>query len=424
LKKLILVLFLVIGSVNILFSQIWQEQVSGVTVQLTSASTISYFSGWICGYSGTVLKTTNIGQNWINVSGNGIPSTVSLINIYGIDQNNAITAGYTGTNTFVYRTTNAGSSWTQVFTQANGFIDAVWMTTTTSGFMVGDPVGARWSLWKTTNGGSTWDSTGLYLPQNGSEGGWNNSLYVQGQSIWFGTNNTRIYNSSNFGVNWNIQSTAPEVNSYSIYIGPSLAWTGGSILLKSTNTGINWTQISAPGTANFGGIIGQGPCVWYARNDNNIYFSNTGGTNWILQYTAPSGTYRNISYVRTPGSSSVWAVRNNGGISRTDLVEVGIHPVSGEIPEMFSLKQNFPNPFNPSTKIRFEIPSNQNNNKPKVLLGIYDILGREVAVLINEILSPGSYEVNWNASNYASGIYFYKIIASEFSQTNKMILMK
>ena len=89
---------------------------------------------------------------------------------------------------------------------------------------------------------------------------------------------------------------------------------------------------------------------------------------------------------------------------------------------MFSLKQNFPNPFNPSTKIRFEIPSNQNNNKPKVLLGIYDILGREVAVLINESLSPGRYEVNWNASNYASGIYFYKIIASEFSQTNKMIL--
>ncbi len=195
----------------------WNECTTGVTVSLRAVSNYNSYIAYACGVSGTVIKTSNGGYNWVNVTGNGIPTTLTLISIFCVDANNALTAGYTGTNTFVFRTSNGGLNWTQVFTETNGFIDAVWMSSSLNGFMEGDPVGGRWSLWKTTNGGVNWDSSGLYLPQVGTEAGWNSSLYSRGSFIWFGTNNSRIYCSSNNGINWIAQSTSPELNIYSIF---------------------------------------------------------------------------------------------------------------------------------------------------------------------------------------------------------------
>lgn len=97
----------------------------------------------------------------------------------------------------------------------------------------------------------------------------------------------------------------------------------------------------------------------------------------------------------------------------------GIEPISGEVPTSFSLMQNFPNPFNPSTAIRFDIPK-----ASFVSIVVYDIMGREVEVLANENARAGKYEVKWNASVYSSGIYFYTLRTGDFSQTKKMILTK
>ena len=91
----------------------------------------------------------------------------------------------------------------------------------------------------------------------------------------------------------------------------------------------------------------------------------------------------------------------------------------GVIPDKFTLSQNYPNPFNPSTTIRFQIP-----NSSFVNLKVYDILGNEVATLVNEEKSSGSYEANWNASNLSSGVYFCKLQAGSFVETRKMILLK
>ncbi len=88
-------------------------------------------------------------------------------------------------------------------------------------------------------------------------------------------------------------------------------------------------------------------------------------------------------------------------------------------PVAFSLEQNYPNPFNPATMIKFNIPEATN-----VSLKIYDVLGNEIATLLNEEKNKGSYEVNFNATNLSSGIYFYKLEAGNFVQTRKMILMK
>ena len=93
--------------------------------------------------------------------------------------------------------------------------------------------------------------------------------------------------------------------------------------------------------------------------------------------------------------------------------------IEKEIPEEFTLSQNFPNPFNPSTRIKYELP--QDNF---VTLKIYDILGNEVTTLVNEQKTAGRYEVNFNASSLASGIYIYKIQAGSFIDTKKMILLK
>ena len=90
-----------------------------------------------------------------------------------------------------------------------------------------------------------------------------------------------------------------------------------------------------------------------------------------------------------------------------------------QIATQFELSQNYPNPFNPTTKINFQIPDTK-----LVTLKVYDILGKEVATLVNEKLSAGSYEVDWNASDCPSGVYFYKLITNEFSDVKKMVLVK
>lgn len=94
------------------------------------------------------------------------------------------------------------------------------------------------------------------------------------------------------------------------------------------------------------------------------------------------------------------------------------------IPEQFSLSQNFPNPFNPKTMIRFGIPLSVNNKMQKSSLIIYDVLGREVAVLIYDYIQPGNYEVLFDGSNFASGIYFYTLKTGEFVESKKMLLIK
>ena len=96
-----------------------------------------------------------------------------------------------------------------------------------------------------------------------------------------------------------------------------------------------------------------------------------------------------------------------------------INQESNSLPKQYSLSQNFPNPFNPSTQIRFSIPEASN-----VRLTIYDAIGKEVAVIVNDYLSAGTYNYTWNAGNLASGIYFYRIVAKNFIMVKKMVLIK
>lgn len=98
---------------------------------------------------------------------------------------------------------------------------------------------------------------------------------------------------------------------------------------------------------------------------------------------------------------------------------IGVTPLSIEIPASFSLSQNYPNPFNPVTNIRFDIPS-----KGFVRVALYDAIGREIYVLVNTEMPAGSYKVDWNASDFPSGVYFCRLSAGDFTETKKMVLVK
>lgn len=103
---------------------------------------------------------------------------------------------------------------------------------------------------------------------------------------------------------------------------------------------------------------------------------------------------------------------------------IGLKQTGITIPEKFVLYQNFPNPFNPVTKIRFEIPSAGTAHELHLQIKIYDIGGREIATILDKQLKAGNFEIEWDASGYTSGVYFYRLIAGDYSETRKMVLLK
>ncbi|QQS35603.1 MAG: T9SS type A sorting domain-containing protein [Ignavibacteriales bacterium] len=109
----------------------------------------------------------------------------------------------------------------------------------------------------------------------------------------------------------------------------------------------------------------------------------------------------------------------NGTYNYSNVVEVDL-----SLPLTFSLEQNFPNPFNPTTKIRYTVGDAYYASPTRVLLRIYNILGSEVATLVNEVKPAGSYEIEFDASQLASGVYFYSLTAGDFKMTKKMVMLK
>ena len=394
----------------------WTAQTSGVTTSLNTVSAVDQNVGWIGGNGGVVLRTTDGGSTWTDVGGSPI-GTADIYAIYGLDANTCLlTTSPSATN--VYRTTDGGTTWTEVFTQAGGFMDDFEFMDANTGFMYGDPVGSRWSLWKTTDAGATWDSTGLYLPQAGTEAGWNNAMWSEGSNLWFGTSNTRVYKSTDYGMTWTYGATTGSVNSYSVGFNGNIGFTGQSVTLMSTDGGDNWSSVTLPGTGTVYAFNGGVPSeFWYCRG-SQIYNSTDNGANFTSQYTG-TGTYQAMSIKLDGMTVRGWAVTNNGNIAMYNETLIGITSNQNEIPKNYALLQNYPNPFNPTTNIRFNLPKSG-----VVTLKVYNILGKEVATLVNGNLIAGSYNYNWNASGYASGVYFYRLQTGEFTQTKKMILVK
>lgn len=192
-------------------------------------------------------------------------------------------------------------------------------------------------------------------------------------------------------------------------------------LYRSTDNGNNWKKIdSLSNHTNFKNFAYNKTGSIYANNNKGIFKSLDNGNIWNLieptdQVQALGIDDDGYLYVGTVGL----------GIIRSAQTTTSVSEPSEVLPKQFVLSQNYPNPFNPSTVINYKVPKTSH-----VQLIVYDLLGREVATLINKEQSPGSYKVEFDGRRTAdrqqlpTGIYFYRLTADNFSQTKKMILLK
>jgi hypothetical protein len=165
-----------------------------------------------------------------------------------------------------------------------------------------------------------------------------------------------------------------------------------------------------------------------------IKYDSNGVQEWVQRYSGPGNDWDQPLSIVIDRFANVYVTGRSTGIGTgTDFAtvkysqDIGIKLGSKEIPDRFSLFQNYPNPFNPSTKIKFLIPLNKGGGFSRGMftkLTIYDLLGQEITTLVNEQLHPGTYEVDWDGTNYPSGVYFYEMTASNYKLTRKMVLLK
>ncbi|MDI6766959.1 MAG: T9SS type A sorting domain-containing protein, partial [Bacteroidota bacterium] len=141
------------------------------------------------------------------------------------------------------------------------------------------------------------------------------------------------------------------------------------------------------------------------------------GNTWE-QFNSTGLTNRATNQVILTSRDYLFVGTMGGGIFRSVLPITSVIDHE-QLPERIILWQNYPNPFNPSTTIRFELPT-----ESFVTLKVYNLLGKEVATLVNEAKKMGRYEFQWDATGYPSGLYFYRLTTNNFIQTKKLLLIK
>jgi len=276
------------------------------------------------------------------------------------------------------------------------------------------------SLFISTDGGSVWSESnaGLIGP-NGESLARVNSIAVQGVFIYAATD-CGIFLSINNGASWSSINNGLTDEVYSLaYSGlNTFAGTLNGKVFISTDYGASWSERDngINTTTNQIFSIFTSIDTLYAATYDGVYASTNNGLSWTLnnegQTSFPSfWVWANNSKVITGTSGGIW----NSTVSYVTPVEKSLD----NLPSYFSIAQNFPNPFNPSTIIKYDIPK-----ESFVTIIVYDALGREVIELVNKQKSAGSYQETFNAAKLASGIYFYRIQAGSFVETKKMILMR
>lgn len=385
--------------------------------------------------------------DWVNVT-----NEINNLNI------NALTAtdGYifAGNDQYTYRSSNNGNNWQQIYN-----LSSLALASNGSYIYRGYQNGYNYS----TNYGTNWLFAGLNLKTL--------SLLANGNYVYAGcswpvpgsSTNRGVWISTNFGANWS-QTSLNNIDVYSLTVSGSHLYAGGynpgvaGGVFISTNNGLNWINpILGGGDA----LAANGSIVFTGGGSSfGVYKSTNYGVNWIqtsLNNVAIDAIifYNNIVFAGASSglyvsndSGVTWTLRNEGltsgahpliihngyifagssgqGVWRRPLSELtGINQISNEVPKYHTLEQNYPNPFNPVTKFKFNISSSPGGGKQAVKLVVYDLLGREVNLLVDEQLSPGSYEVVFEGSNYTSGTYFYRLTADNLIiDTKKFVLIK
>jgi photosystem II stability/assembly factor-like uncharacterized protein len=396
-----------------------------------------------------VYRSTNGGYNWV-AANNGIKE----LSVWGL-----IALGnyvYASCGTGISRTT--GTQWNKVLGDLpDNYGEAMYLD---SNILY---AGVDGDLYRSTNNGTNWN-----LLYDGPSERTIKCIYANQGNIYCGTFRNGLFISKDNGVTWSVASNESGITSITnlngniFYSTHSTHSAPSGKVYRSSDNGQTWLDISIPNkprpqTAllekHNGNIFGisinklfkstdlgltwikyqaafEDSSFTCMHSDNGILYcgTSTKSGKYYLRYSIDNGASFNklgdslpeaITYITIKGNYlyagvnnySVWRI--NKSLITSGNNETGITPVS------FSLKQNYPNPFNPMCNVQFSMCNTGN-----VRIVVYDVQGREIETLVNEVLKPGTYEVSFDGSHYSSGVYFYKMITDGFTETKKMLLIK
>ncbi len=412
LRKLILISAVLLFN-GISYSQ-WYQQSSNTSSTLKSVFFINKTTGWACGFE-TVIKTIDGGSTWTASFLEGYHKSV-----FFLDETNGWICGEGGR---IYKTINGGNNWITVNSSVPFILNQITFSDNNTGVVTG----YNKTILKTTNSGLNW------ININGNErllDFHSVKLFDNFNYIVTGTESS-IYSTSDGGLTWDTLSLGEPNPLLTVeFVNQNTGWVNGccGMFIKTTNAGLSWGKgiYLTPGYSIYSMKFINENTGWVAGDAGYILRTTNGGQNWdSLNSLTHSGLY-SVFFINkdtgfVAGYNGLILKTTNGGGEGYPLTA---GQLSSEIPATFILHQNYPNPFNPVTVIRYSIPSDLKGQSSNVKLTIYNSLGSEVDILVNEKYGAGNYEVKWNASGSPSGIYYYRLESGNFSQTKKMLLIK
>ncbi len=286
-----------------------------------------------------------------------------------------------------------------------------------------------WKTWEARSATSTtgWRQIAATSVINGNVSAIGISKQDTGK-IYIGTSNGRIHVTTNGGINWSTQTGFPYVSDFWVDRGDDdvcyATFGGASVdkhVYKTTNSGQNWFSISTnlPNIGHNSIVIRHAaPRMIFVGTDLSVFSSTNDGTTWVSFNTGfPNVEVYDLKYKEGP--AMLLAATHGRGCFMFDLNSISSAVSFTENAGGFSLEQNFPNPFNPSTVIGYSI-----SKRGSVSLSVFNSLGKEVATLVDKVQGEGYYSVKFDASELSAGVYYYRLNAEGFSISRKMLLLK
>ncbi len=315
----------------------------------------------------------------------------------------------------VFLSQDDGGNWTKVDSgeiNANNAVDVYSVATNDSDVFVSASPG----VFHSTDYGKTWGADtsfpGSYfafgvMPAGNGQAPANLFLGFQGG----------VERSTNNGTSWAYSGLGPEMYRPSQYLDTDV-FAACNLVDLSTNEGSTWTEkLNSPSSVN--ALAVSGTNLFAASENHGVFLSTDLGNTWTTVNTG-LGNVNVMAFAISSGDlyAATWG---NGVWVRplSDMVTSVKRTPSSGLPSVFELRQNYPNPFNPTTVISYQLPEVSN-----VTLKVYDILGREVATLVNQRQNAGSYSVRFDGNRLASGVYFYKLSAGNFVSIKKLVVLK
>lgn len=294
----------------------------------------------------------------------------------------------------------------------------------------------RDKIFKSTTGGTNWIATNNNLTLDGNPALSMAISYSSPDTVYVGTApvvaRAGIFRTTNGGTSWqNITATLPDRYPIDMAVDPNnaaivyltLGGFGSAHLFRSSDAGQNWNDIGTglPDVPTASVVVDPlYPSHIYVGNDIGVFLSSDAGVSWQSFQTGLPDAAIIMDLTISASNRMLRAATHGNGAYQRRLIDplVGVEEDQFQATD-FKLEQNYPNPFNPTTNFPFSIAKIQ-----FVSLKVFDILGREVEIFVNEVKHPGTYTVTWDAAGLPSGIYICRLSAGSFVQTRKLVLLR